>query len=401
MRWNWLPTPFGVPQLRVSVLLGTVGSAIGLLLEAIAVLISPDLLYTQGNDLDPSRVSRNLIAAAALAGLGVALSRLGTRVPARLLGLPTVIGTGALVTVLGIAGSAADAGTQIFYMLAALLAGYYLPRRWAYLAALSVVISQQILVWTVLPSADALHDSFYVPGLLLLATFMLVRVREMDVSAENERVRRASLDPLTGLATRQMMDEMLEQAGEGGERPQISLILVDVDHFKIVNDTFGHPFGDQALIAVAEVLRHLAGPGGIPVRLGGDEFALLCPGADKDAAEERARAIVEHVGAHKFSVNGRPVSILVSVGVATSSDKLRVEWLYRSADRALYRAKRSGCGSAASPVSRPVDAWSTPEGEALGRVGCGKGNDCRRLMAIRRLRGGADMLPSAVRPAAE
>ena len=151
----------------------------------------------------------------------------------------------------------------------------------------------------------------------------------------------AAHDPLTGLRNRRGfepgIDAHLDALGSGGE---LSLLVVDLDHFKRVNDTLGHDAGDDVLRRFADVLRAAGGSSDVPTRLGGEEFALVLPGA----GEARALAVAEHlrllVRTH-FSGFACPVS--VSVGVATRGSEARdASELMRAANRALYAAKRLG-----------------------------------------------------------
>ena len=151
----------------------------------------------------------------------------------------------------------------------------------------------------------------------------------------------AAHDPLTGLRNRRGfelgIDAHLDVLGPGGE---LSLLVVDLDHFKRVNDTLGHDAGDDVLRRFADVLRAAGGDGDVPTRLGGEEFALVLPGA----GEARALAVAEHLRLlvrSQFSTFPTPVS--VSVGVASRGSEARdASELMRAANRALYAAKRLG-----------------------------------------------------------
>ena len=151
----------------------------------------------------------------------------------------------------------------------------------------------------------------------------------------------AAHDPLTGLRNRRGfepgIDAHLDALGSGGE---LSLLVVDLDHFKRVNDTLGHDAGDDVLRHFADVLRAASGDGDVPTRLGGEEFALVLPGA----GEARALAVAEHLRLlvrTQFATFACPVS--VSVGVATRGAEARdASELMRAANRALYAAKRLG-----------------------------------------------------------
>ena len=151
----------------------------------------------------------------------------------------------------------------------------------------------------------------------------------------------AAHDPLTGLRNRRGfeagIDAHLDALGPGGE---LSLLVVDLDHFKRVNDTLGHDAGDDVLRRFADVLRAAGGDGDVPTRLGGEEFALVLPGA----GEARALAVAEHLRLlvrSQFATFPCPVS--VSVGVASRGPEARdASELMRAANRALYAAKRLG-----------------------------------------------------------
>jgi diguanylate cyclase (GGDEF)-like protein/putative nucleotidyltransferase with HDIG domain len=151
----------------------------------------------------------------------------------------------------------------------------------------------------------------------------------------------AAHDPLTGLRNRRGfepgIDAHLDALGPAGE---LSLLVLDLDHFKRVNDSLGHDAGDDVLRRFADVLRATGDVVDVPTRLGGEEFALVLPGA----GEARALAVAEHVRLlvrTQFSTFPCPVS--VSVGVASRCSEARdAAELMRAANRALYAAKRLG-----------------------------------------------------------
>ncbi|QFR32936.1 diguanylate cyclase [Ancylobacter sp. TS-1] len=150
-------------------------------------------------------------------------------------------------------------------------------------------------------------------------------------------------DPLTGLANRTLFSQRLREA-TAGSGPPAALLLVDLDHFKTVNDRFGHPVGDALLVAAAERLRGCLGAGDLAARLGGDEFAVLQTGA---AQPEGARALgarlVEALGA-PYDIEGRHLVVRASAGSAVAGDGDDEVVLMRQADLALYRAKGEGRG---------------------------------------------------------
>ena len=163
-----------------------------------------------------------------------------------------------------------------------------------------------------------------------------------------ERIdRMARFDALTGLANRAHVIAALGDALRDGYRSgrRSTLMLIDLDRFKQVNDTLGHPIGDRLLIEVAARLCALAGPDDVCGRLGGDEFAVVVPDADdRDRVEALAETIVSSLSA-PYEIDGHRLHIGASVGTATAPrDGRVVETMLRNADLALYQAKDQGRG---------------------------------------------------------
>jgi diguanylate cyclase (GGDEF)-like protein/PAS domain S-box-containing protein len=166
--------------------------------------------------------------------------------------------------------------------------------------------------------------------------------------AGTDSVRTARLDPLTGVANRLLVREQLEGALlrglDGGAG--CALLLVDLDRFKLVNDTLGHGVGDRLLCEVAARLERTAGDGGTIGRLGGDEFALVWQGpADADTLAAVAQRLIAELG-RPFEIAGTTIHVGATVGIARAPDDGGdEETLIRSADLALYQAKAQGRGS--------------------------------------------------------
>ena len=163
-----------------------------------------------------------------------------------------------------------------------------------------------------------------------------------------ERIdRMARFDALTGLANRAHVIDRLGQALRDGHHVgrRSTLMLIDLDRFKQVNDTLGHPIGDKLLIEVANRISSLLAHGDVCGRLGGDEFAVVLPDADdRDRVDVLAERIV-HMLSMPFEIEGNELHIGGSVGSATAPlDGRVVETLLRNADLALYRAKDDGRG---------------------------------------------------------
>jgi diguanylate cyclase (GGDEF)-like protein len=175
-------------------------------------------------------------------------------------------------------------------------------------------------------------------SLALVGPLLAIALYQRSTFAALKAMRLALTDPLTGLGNHRHFHERLQRelAAADENDSTLSLCLVDIDDFKSVNDTYGHPTGDRVLGQVASRLRQ----GGESFRLGGDEFAVLLPGLDERAAIAVARSIVERVGAAQIENVG---SITVSAGVATFPIQgVGRDELIRLADSALYWAKDDG-----------------------------------------------------------
>jgi len=174
--------------------------------------------------------------------------------------------------------------------------------------------------------------------LLRLAMLRAARQREELETARRRAEREIFRDPLTGLGNRRRFDMLLEHIDSGRLRRPLALLLVDIDHFKAVNDAYSHIAGDRALREVAAILRAHCRAVDIPVRYAGDEFTVFLRAdgpAGRDVAE-RIRAAV----AKADILTG--VNLTVSVGMAVLHDGMTGADLFRQADERLYAAKWSG-----------------------------------------------------------
>jgi diguanylate cyclase (GGDEF)-like protein len=153
------------------------------------------------------------------------------------------------------------------------------------------------------------------------------------------------VDPLTGIANRRAFLEGSEEAArrlENDPRPA-SVLLIDLDHFKSINDNFGHAVGDRVLQVFAETASAHVDRDDLVGRLGGEEFAVLLCDTDRDEALIVAEEIRHSFARNASDVDGRPVSATASIGVATSENgKLDIGALLGQADQALYQAKELG-----------------------------------------------------------
>ncbi|MBN04457.1 PleD family two-component system response regulator [Ponticaulis sp.] len=163
----------------------------------------------------------------------------------------------------------------------------------------------------------------------------------------DESMELAITDQLTGLYNRRHMNKQLNQflqrANSGGE--PVSVFIADIDHFKSVNDTYGHDVGDEVLREFAERMRENVRPADIPCRQGGEEFVVIMPDTTGDMASVVAERLRRHVASQTFAVErGRSqLDVTVSLGVSTSyGSECTIDDLLKRADEALYEAKQSG-----------------------------------------------------------
>ena len=166
--------------------------------------------------------------------------------------------------------------------------------------------------------------------------------------ADNHRLEAlAQTDPLTQLVNRRALTIRLVTEMERVRRynAPLAMLLVDLDHFKLINDTYGHLAGDDVLFSVATVLKRAVRSVDTVARYGGEEFVIVLPETGKQGAISFAERIRDKLASHRFTVGGRQdIRVTASIGVATypATGLDSVEDLIRAADSALYRAKGSG-----------------------------------------------------------
>ncbi|WP_347908904.1 sensor domain-containing diguanylate cyclase [Pseudomonas grandcourensis] len=181
---------------------------------------------------------------------------------------------------------------------------------------------------------------------LLWLTWLLCRELRRRQSAEQELAQLAATDALTGVANRRSLDQTLRHEWFRAQRSgkPLSLLMIDADHFKAFNDRHGHQAGDDALRALAEVIRaNVHRPADLVARYGGEEFSVILAETDSEGAKQIAEHIREAVQKLPLVDPGEP-PMSVSIGIATwtAASDINLEQLLFSADKALYQAKEGG-----------------------------------------------------------
>jgi two-component system cell cycle response regulator len=185
------------------------------------------------------------------------------------------------------------------------------------------------------------------PRELLIRIHNMIEVRLLHEAARDHGKNLESLaltDPLTGLANRRLLVDRLSMGMVQARREQanLALLYLDLDGFKNINNTLGHAAGDALLKMVAERLQSTVREQDTVARLGGDEFVIVLGEAGSDEAAQVAQKVIESV-AQPYSIEGQPASVTVSVGIALyPAHADEAEALMKSADLALYAAKRAG-----------------------------------------------------------
>jgi diguanylate cyclase (GGDEF)-like protein len=185
--------------------------------------------------------------------------------------------------------------------------------------------------------------------LLLSAAANLIRFVLEHEAIQREMARQARTDPLTGLLNRRAFLEEIARCAERLDREEMpgTLMFVDLDNFKVVNDAMGHEMGDQVLIHTATLLRNVVRPTDLVARLGGDEFAVWLNGADHMTAAERAEQLRTQVPREMSELDGsNSLRLGVSIGIATRrhGSEEPIDSLMRRADMAMYEVKHQGRG---------------------------------------------------------
>ena len=262
-------------------------------------------------------------------------------------GLWIALGGTGLICLLNLLTSDSSAAAQAFLAFPVLWAASHLRPGAVMLVTGIAVTGNAASLWVLLPHQLAVTDAVFFGAVLVVMAVMLVRadnVKYRLVAALREQAR---IDSLTGLVNRRVFDETLEATVRAPGPAGTALVLIDVDAFKSINDSHGHPAGDDVLVHLAGVLRQqVRGTDALLSRLGGDELAVQLTPCTAEAAVQRAEHLLAAVRSAPLELaDGTLLALSISLGVAhlpQHSDDILA--LYSAADAALYEAKRAGRG---------------------------------------------------------
>jgi two-component system, cell cycle response regulator len=209
---------------------------------------------------------------------------------------------------------------------------------------LVMLATLQVMAHSALVIVAALFDPLMMFIIAAIASELLYRTW-LDAFLANQRLaEHAATDPLTGLSNRRHIEPQLE--GETARalrhRATFSILMADLDHFKQVNDTYGHDTGDEVLREVARRLRSLLRTEDRSARWGGEEFLVLLTDTDAEQAAKVAEKIRQGIADEPIEFNGHRIPITISIGVAGHAGENDPLEIIRRADQALYRAKDEG-----------------------------------------------------------
>jgi two-component system cell cycle response regulator len=173
-----------------------------------------------------------------------------------------------------------------------------------------------------------------------------VRVGSRVVQYQQHLEYQTQIDSLTGLFNRRAFEKKIGEEFERSKRygHPLSVVILDIDNFKKINDTYGHHGGDAALVRISEILRERSRRSDFPSRFGGEEFVLVLPETDQDSAIQVAKKFHEEIRSCSFGTVDKPFVLTVSMGLTSSTKKEYSDWreMVADADCALYQAKNTG-----------------------------------------------------------
>ncbi|MDD3192221.1 MAG: GGDEF domain-containing protein, partial [Bacilli bacterium] len=182
--------------------------------------------------------------------------------------------------------------------------------------------------------------------LVYISTVFLILVASVAVVYLMKlRIKAAETDFLTGLSSKEAFEKLLKTTIQNAKKSQsnLSLLMIDIDNFKELNDHYGHLYGDEILKKVAQVMQDSIRKHDLSFRFGGDEFAIILPGINRDFAKIVANRIIREVNEIHQTVGSKDeLSIHISIGISEWEEGISFIELIQKADKALYTAKTSG-----------------------------------------------------------
>ena len=298
--------------------------------------------------------------------IGGALALFRRRLP--MAAFELAAGTGSVLISAAVYFSGANVTTSAFYYLWVILGAAYFFTRAHVVAQVGVVaVGYAVALILKEPHPPGTIQAWIVAvGTLTIAATLMVLTREHINRLVARLAEAADTDPLTELLNRRGFNRQLELELERAQRSgtEVSLITGDLDHFKQVNDSFGHQTGDEVLVQIGDVLRGHARRIDSVARIGGEEFALLLPTADSRGAYVSAERLRHRV---REAVSARHPGLTISFGVASyPSDGDTAERLLRCADESLYAAKTLGRDRTVIYSREVVGALAASPGDETG-----------------------------------
>ncbi len=201
-------------------------------------------------------------------------------------------------------------------------------------------------------TANIVNGSVFFICVLLISRFMYENqvshlMKNIKLEENNQQLTfLSSHDPLTRLANRRNFEEYLNRTVTvQSKQNSVILLLVDIDHFKQVNDQFGHPAGDEILREVAAIIQENIRGGDLAARWGGEEFLIMIPGCSLQQGKQLGERLRKMIAERSFLVKGNEISVTISVGVAfmvPRTEEFDFQHAYHQVDQALYQAKAQG-----------------------------------------------------------
>jgi diguanylate cyclase (GGDEF)-like protein len=304
----------------------------GVIVSAVNVLITGPAVA--------SHLAFELDAAASAFFLGLLIA-FRERLPDAFYELVLVVCTGLITLTIGL--NPRHTGNEAYYLLIVLYSAYFFTRPRAIFQIGLVIAAYGVVTFLRVHNGSAGPRWLNLSGVLFVVGGVVMMLRSRVENLIDSLNQMALTDPLTGLLNRRAFEVRIheEAARSARQGAPLSMLALDIDHFKRVNDCFGHPTGDAALVSIGRVIEQTARQADVVARVGGEEFSVLLVDADLDAAATVAERIRDEVEATSHGDIGK---LTISIGVASLSldGEAPAVTLQRDADRVLYVAKETG-----------------------------------------------------------